>query len=76
MTVHDALLTLWSNVKPGRLDATEAKRLWMLLQNFIEKNNGRDLDAKPFDVRGGAKDLDRIRPQPTIFERLLGEPVP
>ena len=60
MTVEHVLHKLWSNSKSD-LERDDAKRLWMLLSNFVQKHGGLTADAAPYDVRGGRKSLEEIK---------------
>lgn len=74
MTVEDVLHSLWTN-STSTLEKYDEKRLWLLLQQFISEKGGRRLEANAFDVRRGLKELEDIRPVPTV-RRVLGKMQP
>ena len=59
-TVDHVLHKLWSHSKGSELEHYDEKRLWMLLQAFIERKGGLDAPASDYDVRGGAKPLTEL----------------
>ena len=63
MTVEQVLHKLWSNSE-SKLEKHDEKRLWMLLQEFIEQKGGSEANAYDFDTRGGKKFLTEIQPSP------------
>jgi hypothetical protein len=58
MTVDNVLHALWTRHMDGDYDKARDKPLWMLLQNFIERNGGLKQPAINFDVSG--KDRARL----------------
>ncbi len=73
MTIDDVLHKLWTN-STSTLEKYDEKRLWMLLQNFIERNGGLKDSANQYDVRGGKKYLDKIEPQPQgVVKKLIAK---
>jgi len=49
-TVVGSLHRLWSNTSPDGIDKREAKRLWVVLQNFVEEHGGREALSAEFDT--------------------------
>jgi hypothetical protein len=62
-TVDNVLHALWSRHMDGDYDKSRDKALWMLLQNFIERNGGLKQSAFDFNVADGGitKLEERIR---------------
>ena len=69
MTVNDALLKLWTHSRSD-LGREDEKRLWMVLQAFVERNGGRHKDAYDFDTRGGRNRMEDIKPKPTLKKKV------
>lgn len=59
-TVDHVLHKLWTHSKGSELHHVDEKRLWMLLQAFIERHGGLKAPASDYDVRGGAAALADI----------------
>ena len=77
MTVHQVLHKLWTHSE-SKLEKYEDKRLWMLLENFVERRGGISASASIYDVRGGDKPLAEIQPRETLkrkLKKLLTPPV-
>jgi len=70
MTVDQLLHKLWSHTRGSEFERVDEKRLWMVLQDFIERNGGCSANARDYDTRGGAKTLDEIKPQETIKRKI------
>jgi hypothetical protein len=52
MTIDNVLHKLWTNsITSGpKLDKREEKRLWMILQQFVERKGGTREPASDYDV--------------------------
>ena len=61
-TVDNVLHALWNRHMDVDYDKTRDKPLWMLLQNFIERNGGLKQPANEFNVSDGgpAKLAERL----------------
>jgi len=70
MTVSEVFHRLWSSSERSRLDARDEKRLWMLLQNFIEQSGGLQALAEDFDRKHPSRRLEEIKPVRSLAGKL------
>jgi hypothetical protein len=75
MTIDNVLHTLWTNsISNGdKLSKRDEKRLWMLLQRFIDQKDGRREAASSYDVGSPSEkplsQIGRSKTKPTVISK-------